>query len=103
MISKLLVAGTFAIAVGLSLPAHAQGVPGGVAYGASQGNQTAGPVGAVVGGVVGGVIGGVEGMLGIDHRVSYESPGPAPYRYHRHIYRRHAHHSVHHRRRSGAA
>jgi hypothetical protein len=51
--------------------ADAQGVPGGIAHGVSVGNQTAGPVGAVVGGVVGGFVGGVEGVLGIEHRVSY--------------------------------
>ena len=65
----------------VSLPAQAQGIPGGVQYGASRGNQVAGPVGAVVGGVVGGAVGGVEGALGITHPapapmpVMYEAPG----------------------------
>jgi hypothetical protein len=102
MVRKLIAAGALVTALGLSLPAHAQGVPGGAAYGATRGGEAAGPVGAVVGGVVGGVIGGVEGVLGIEHRVSYATPEVPAGRDHRLMHRRHAH-SVHHRRRTGAA
>ncbi len=102
MIRKLLAAGAVMAGLGMSCPAHAQGVPGGVAYGVARGGETAGPVGAVVGGVVGGVIGGVEGVLGVDHRVSYVAPEPAPYRaYHHH--RRHARHYWRHHHHSGRA
>jgi hypothetical protein len=60
-------------ALTVPLPAHAQGVPGGIEHGAKEGNREAGPVGAIVGGAVGGVIGGVEGILGIDQRPRFHS------------------------------
>jgi hypothetical protein len=53
--------------------------------------------------VVGGVIGGVEGVLGIEHRTSYETPDAVPYRHHRLVHGRHSHHYAHRHHRSGAA
>ena len=87
-----LVLGSLMGALALSLPANAQGVPGGIAYGAHRGWDAAGPVGAVVGGAVGGAVGGVEGILGIPYR---EADGPARrYVAERNVYYRHG---IHHR------
>jgi hypothetical protein len=71
MIRHILFVGAMALA--MSVGAHAQGVPDGAAHGARVGEHDAGPVGAVVGGVVGGVIGGVNGVLGIDDRPRFHS------------------------------
>ena len=47
MNNRVLIASALFVAL-TPLSAHAQGVPGGVAYGAAVGNQAAGPVGAIV-------------------------------------------------------
>lgn len=56
-----------------SMPASAQGVPGGMERGAREGEKAAGPVGAAVGATVGGVVGGVAGVLGVDQRPRFHS------------------------------
>ena len=84
MTFRALIASTFLFA--LTIPANAQGIPGGVAHGAYQGNRIAGPVGGVVGGAVGGAIGGVEGLFGVNHeyRPYYNVP-PSSYRHRRSV------------------
>jgi hypothetical protein len=89
---KTVASALFLAVVGLSVPAQAQGVPGGAAHGFHEGNRIAGPVGAVVGTAVGGVIGGVEGVLGVNQ--TYAAPSDAPVVRHR-TYRRHAHRRYH--------
>src|SRR5215211_86586 len=74
---RVLIASATIAILATPLAAHAQGVPGGVAYGVYEGNRRAGPVGAVVGGAVGGVIGGVEGVLGVNR--NYDNPQYDPY------------------------
>ena len=73
---------------------HAQGVPGGIAFGVYEGNRRAGPIGAVVGGAVGGVVGGIEGVLGVGYGSGYQpyyDGAPRSYR-HRKVVRVSARH-----------
>ncbi len=91
----ILSAAIVATTLALSVTAHAQGIPDGVAHGGAVGMNAAGPVGAVVGGAVGGVVGGVEGLFGVrPYYASYPEGAPRVYRYRRgvrHSYRHYRH------------
>jgi hypothetical protein len=96
IVSAAIVATTLA----LSVSAHAQGIPDGVAHGGAVGMNAAGPVGAVVGGAVGGVVGGVEGLFGVrPYYDSYPAGAPRAYRYRRGMHHSYSHY--YHRRRMG--
>ena len=74
---KAIFSGLLLATLGLSLPAQAQGVPGGATHGFHEGSRIAGPVGAVVGTAVGGVVGGIEGVFGVNHRYDARANEPA--------------------------
>ena len=66
MYARLAVAA--ALLLGVSLPAHAQGLARGSQDGAERGGNMAGPLGAAVGSAIGGAVGTANEILGIDRR-----------------------------------